>query len=408
MAIPQTPATLLHDPQLRFRAPLLLDLLAIQFLGRTAKLCVPFLTFSHTEPCFTTLTSTSISISTSTVYINSSAVATPSAYIVPTVYITTSPNGSGRLPSPYTFLPGAQDNVAVYYGQSPDTKSGGLSTLCASPNVDIVILAFVNKFFHAGGYPAVNFGPACGPPNAAQEVKAPGLQNCPQLATEIKSCQKAGKPVLVSLGGWGASTSFSSDAQATAFAATLWNLFGAGHQTPHLRPFGTDVKIDGFDIDNENHSTDYYDTFATALRAQFAKDKSKKYYLSAAPQCPIPDASIPIGLMAQADFVWVQFYNNPSCNLNSTGFASSFEQWSKLLNDSSGEKQPRLYVGSGAFEAAGSGYVPGSELRGTVGRTDSHVVGSMGGIMLWDGSAALKNVDVHGRNYLEYAKAAVL
>ena len=73
-----------------------------------------------------------------------------------------------------------------------------------------------------------------------------------------------------------------------------------------IRPFG-DVVIDGFDIDNENHNTAFYNTFATALRGYMPRNRrGKRYYISASPQCPIPDESIPLQLMQQADFVWVR------------------------------------------------------------------------------------------------------
>jgi hypothetical protein len=75
----------------------------------------------------------------------------------------------------YSFNASSQDNVAVYYGQTPDTQIGRLFELCQSPNVDIVILAFVYDFFSQQGYPTIGFGPGCSPPNTAQASKAPGL-----------------------------------------------------------------------------------------------------------------------------------------------------------------------------------------------------------------------------------------
>ncbi|TKA70909.1 hypothetical protein B0A55_07481 [Friedmanniomyces simplex] len=307
----------------------------------------------------------------------------------------------------YTFHPNARDNVAVYYGQSPNTTAGGLTALCQSSNVDIVVLAFVNDFFAGNGYPAVNFGPACDPPNEAQSTKAPSLLSCPRLATEIETCQHIGKPVLVSLGGYTANTSFASNAQATKFAGTLWNLFGAGNETPGLRPFGPELVVDGFDIDNENHHTIFYNTFVTALRSHMTHDNSKDYYISAAPQCLIPDESIPLQAMHQADFVWVQFYNNPSCNLNSTGFQSSFEAWSKLLANSTAEHKPRLYIGGGAAEPAGTGYVVGQDLREHTDQARNTQAKNLGGMMLWDGTMGTENVDRHGYGYLHYAKPAM-
>lgn len=311
--------------------------------------------------------------------------------------------------SPYTFQPDADSNVAVYYGTSPDTQQGGLLALCESPDVDIAILSFVFDFFGPQGYPSLDFGPGCSSPNAAQSEQASGLMDCTELASEIASCQQIGKKVLVSLGGYLANTSFVSDDQATSFAETLWNLFGAGTgDNPDIRPFGTDVVVDGFDIDNENHNTAYYETFATALRQQFSTDASKTYYLSAAPQCPMPDESIPVGAMTQADFVWVQFYNNPACNLNSDGFQSSFAAWSaNLSNSSTTPGKPRVYVGVAAFEGAGSGYVQGAGLSTLISLARELYVDNLGGIMMWDGSEAMANVDQYGVNYLDYAKAAL-
>lgn len=323
-------------------------------------------------------------------------------------------NGTGASYPPhttstsYTFNADDDNNVAVYYGQTPATQAGGLLSLCSNADVDMVILAFVYNFFTQDGYPSIDFGPGCTVPNAGQQAKAPGLKDCTVLAREILGCQQIGKKVLVSLGGYIANSSFDSDSQAEAFAATLWNLFGAGTGDDHqLRPFGS-VMVDGFDIDNENHDTSYYDTFASALRQQFATDPTKTYYLSAAPQCPLPDESIPVGAMAQADFVFVQFHNNPACNLDSSGFQSSFAAWSSNLSASSTVPgRPRLYIGAGAFDGAGSGYVEGSGLSVPISSARELYTSNLGGIMLWDGSEALANVDQYGVNYLEYAKAAL-
>lgn len=309
--------------------------------------------------------------------------------------------------SAYTFNAADDNNVAVYFGVDPNAQLGGLYTLCENPNVDITILAFLSDFSSQGGYPIISFGPGCSGPNEAQAAKAPGLKDCTDLAPEISGCQALGKKVLLSLGGWGANSSFTSDSEAAAFADMLWNLFGAGTgDDPSLRPFGTSVKVDGFDIDNESYHPDYYGTFASALRAKYDGDPSKTYYLSAAPQCPMPDASIPYDVMAQADFVWVQFYNNPSCNLDSAGFEDSFAAWSANLT-SSYAGGPRVYIGAMGFGGSGSGYVEGSGLSVPVSGARGLGTSNLGGMMVWDGSRALANMDQYGQNYLEYAKAAL-
>jgi chitinase len=310
--------------------------------------------------------------------------------------------------SPYIFNAGSEGNVAVYYGTNPATTEGSLTALCGNPNVDIVILSFVFSFFDANGYPSIDFGPGCSSQTSAQADTAPGLKDCSALAPEITACQAMDKKVLLSLSGYNSNTSFASETQTTTFASTLWNLFGAADSLDAgLRPFGTDVIVGGFDLDNENHSAEHYETFATALRERFATDDSKTYFLSAAPQRPIPDESIPLGALQQADFVWVQFYNNPSCNINTPGFRQSFQAWSDLLASGTQVRGPRLYIGAAGFEGAGSGYVKGSGLGTRVRTARGLYIESFGGVMLWDGSEAALNVDQYGVDYLEYAKTVL-
>ena len=62
---------------------------------------------------------------------------------------------------------------------------------------------------------------------------------------DIKTCQAAGKAVLLSLGGAAGTYGFSSASEAQTFATTLWNIFGEG--TSSTRTFGTAV-VDGFDL----------------------------------------------------------------------------------------------------------------------------------------------------------------
>lgn len=140
-------------------------------------------------------------------------------------------------------------NLAVYYGQSPATAKMSLQELCQNENVDIVVLAFLTEFFGDGGFPKLNFGSACGGQTPEMEAAgASGLLHCPDLASHISICQSLGKKVLLSLGGSIAVSAFASDSQASQFATTLWDLFGAGTGVdPGLRPFGS-VTIDGFDV----------------------------------------------------------------------------------------------------------------------------------------------------------------
>ncbi|KAK8211423.1 hypothetical protein M8818_003390 [Zalaria obscura] len=306
----------------------------------------------------------------------------------------------------YAFNSTASDNVAVYYGATSNTTVSALTSLCSNPSVDIVILAFVSTFFTPTGGPTASFGPGCYSSTPSQQLHMPGLQNCTALSPAISACQAAGKKVLVSLGGYGAASTFPTQASAIQFASNLWSLFGAGTALdPTLRPFG-DTVVDGFDLDNESNDPAFYADFAAALRAQFANDNSKPYYLSAAPQCPFPDASIPLDALALTDWVFVQFYDNPQCNLDTDGFQASFANWSAEIAAVS--EATRVFVGAPAWPwAEGIGYVEGPLLPTRIGLVDELGVGNFGGVMLWDGSNALLNVDAEGDDYLVWAKTSL-
>lgn len=115
-------------------------------------------------------------------------------------------------------------------------------------------------------------------------------------------------------------------------------------------------------------------------------DSSKKYLITAAPQCPRPDASIPLDAMKQMDYVWVQFYNNPPCMLGSAGFAASFKAWSQDLGST------KLFIGApSSSDSAGSGFLDSAALAATIKSVKS--VPNFGGVMLWDAARATLNND---------------
>jgi chitinase len=390
-------------------------------LTRTTYLPVPVTTFVHPLPFSNT------SGSDQATYEASSASSVP-VLPIPSIYnppdadnssiitAATATSSDSQATAPYSSVPSStstnyvfktsrQNNVAAYYGQTPDTKTGDLMQLCQNPNVDIVVLAFVTSFFTNGGFPSASFGPGCKGSTTAQQLHAPGLQDCTDLAPEIVSCQQLGKPVLVSLGGYYSNVTFASDTEAIQLAQNLWDLFGAGDGLDaSLRPFGS-IVIDGFDLDNESQDPTSYTTFAQALRTLFDSDEKKHYYFSAAPQCPRPDASIPVSAMALCDFIFIQFYNNPSCELSSAGFTDSFAGWSDELYNAN--NQTKLYIGVGASQAAGSGYVDGAGLGHQVSLARQLYTENLGGVMFWDGVEGLANVDEYGNDYLVYAKGSL-
>ena len=329
--------------------------------------------------------------------------ATPAVPYAVTANSSSSSNGS--------FNAQSSTNLAVYYGQSPATEKYTLDQMCQDQNVDIVVLAFLTTFDGPAGQPVINFGPATGgdPTLGAKKINATGLLDCPLLAKNITTCQSLGKKVLLSLGGASGVTNFTSDAQASQFATNLWNLFGGGMTDSDMRPFGK-VKIDGFDVDNEDHSTMYYNTFVSALRKTFTGDQTKQYYISGAPQCPRPDASIPLAAMQSMDFVFVQFYNNAmaGCDIGQPGFIDSLKAWSNdLSGNSTTAKGPKLYIGAPACEAcAGKGYLEPANMTSVVKSAMKAGVGNFGGVMLWDGSEAMNNTGPDG-DYLKVVKSAL-
>ena len=146
----------------------------------------------------------------------------------------------------------------------------------------------------------------------------------------------------------------------------------------------------------------------SSLRNLFASDPVHTYYLSSAPQCPHPDQSIPLSSMQTvSDFIWVQFYNNPQCNLGTSGFLESLANWSESLTSGAGSFQdidngvtaPMLYIGAPAFPGGGSGFVgDGEELRSILGSVKDLGLPNLGGAMWWDGALEVQSAQYDANN----------
>lgn len=284
----------------------------------------------------------------------------------------------------------SKSNVAVYWGQNSYGGQQRLSTYCESDAVDIVLLSFLYSF---PSNLQVDFSNAC------SDSYPDGLKHCSTIAQDIKTCQSLGKKVLLSLGGALGAYGFTSDSQATTFATTLWNKFGGGSDDE--RPFD-DAVVDGFDLDLENNSQTGTVALGKALRTKFAKDTSKTYYLSAAPQCPYPDASVGNFLSGvDVDFAFIQFYNN-YCALGSN---FNWDTWQTFASGTSPNKNIKLFLGlPGAQSSAGSGYVTPDTVKQYVDQIKS--TENFGGIMLWDASSGFGNV-VDGTPFVKQMKRIV-
>lgn len=164
------------------------------------------------------------------------------------------------------------------------------------------------------------------------------------------------------------------------------------------RPFGSAV-VDGFDFDFES-TTSNMAPFASELRSLMdaaTGGGDKKYYLSAAPQCPYPDAADNEMLSGAVSFdlIWVQFYNN-YCGVNSYVSGASaqnnynFETWDDWAKTVSKNDEVKVLVGIPANTgAAGSGYVKGSQLASVLAYSEGF--SSFGGVMMWDMSQLYAN-----------------
>ncbi|GJN18007.1 hypothetical protein PR202_gb05118 [Eleusine coracana subsp. coracana] len=259
--------------------------------------------------------------------------------------------------------------IGVYWGQSSD--EGSLATTCGTGYYALVAMAFL-PVFGSGQTPVLNLAGHCDPSG----------NGCAGLASEIASCQSRGIKVLLSIGGGVGSYKLASTADAQAVASYLWNTFLGG--TSRSRPFG-DAVLDGIDLDIEVGSDDHYDDLAKNLAWLYnkgAKGGKKTFMLTAAPQCPYPDASLGKALdTGLFDLVWVQFYYQASCQYapgNASNLRIAWEHWTRALPSAS------IFLGLPASSdaAPAGGYIAPEDL---VSRVLPVVNGSAnyGGIMLW-------------------------
>ena len=168
--------------------------------------------------------------------------------------------------------------------------------------MDIIPIGFVNVFPDQQNGPGTNFGNACGsdlwktPDGKQTQV----LTYCSQIEEDIKTCQAMGKKIFASIGGAEPGGNFLASADsAKNFADFLWGSFGPLQDatlTQFPRPFGSSTIVDGFDLDIESGPDSFYSDLVNELRAKFATSTGT-YYISAAPQCVVPDAHLDDAIM---------------------------------------------------------------------------------------------------------------
>ncbi|KAI0733488.1 glycoside hydrolase superfamily [Fomitopsis betulina] len=294
------------------------------------------------------------------------------------------------------FTNSASDNLAVYWGQDSYGAAGGsssgyqqpISYYCQDDVIDVIPMAFLNVFFGEGNEPSLDLANTCSTANDPV-FNGTQLPDCSFLASDIQTCQSAGKIVTMSLGGATGAAGFTNASQAEGFAQTIWDLLLGGSSS--IRPFG-DAVLDGIDLDIEGGSSDYFSNFVSTLRS-LMDSGDKSYYLTAAPQCPFPDAYMGSIINAESfDAIYVQFYNN-YCGLTNYDDSNDwdFATWDNWAKNTSPNKNVKIYIGAPASStAAGSGYVDAATLGAIVQATQENY-SSFGGVMLWDASQAYAN-----------------
>ncbi|KAM0147459.1 hypothetical protein ACHAPG_010577 [Botrytis cinerea] len=292
------------------------------------------------------------------------------------------------------FDPTSQSNVAVYWGQNSYGQGSGayvqqrLSYYCQNTEINIIPLAFLSSI----NIPVLNFANQGDP---CTVISGSTLFYCSELEADITTCQKTyGKTIMLSVGGATYTEGgFTSTKAATTAANNLWSWFGPD-TSGDIRPFGSAV-IDGFDFDFES-TVSNMPTFANQLRSLMDTDTTKTWLLSAAPQCPYPDAAD--GPMLDGtvsfDIVWVQFYNN-YCGVQSFVSSASiqnnfnFDTWDNWAKTVSLNPNVKVMLGIPSNTGAGAGYTSGAALASVIAYSKSF--SSFGGIMMWDMSQLYAN-----------------
>lgn len=278
------------------------------------------------------------------------------------------------------FQKSASNNLVFYWGQASAGSEKSLGEYCDETEGNIYVISFLDSFGGSGD-PSLSIS-SCGSSGGGQ---GGGMAHCPDVGKDIKKCQKAGKKVMLALGGAAGSYGFDNDQQGEKMADTLWDMFGGGKGD--TRPFD-DAVLDGFDLDIENNNQKGYASMVKKLRQHYKSDSSKDYFVSAAPQCVYPDRNVGEALEnSEIDFAFIQFYNNP-CAVGKSGF--NYDQWKDFAENKSPNKDIKLFLGlPGSSSAASSGYVDPDEVSKTLDKIkdDSH----FGGIMMWDASQAFQN-----------------
>lgn len=328
-------------------------------------------------------------------------------------------------------------SVNVYFGQNGNAD---IADVCTDTSFDYITLAFINVSPENGGssgLPGSNFAGHCWAGNYDNNGFVSNLLNdCPYLTPGIEVCQTLfGKKVLLSIGGEFTEVSnysVSSYENGVEFANFIWGAYGPYDESWGAQPRPFDygdlhVAVDGYDFDIESADGKWsrLDLFLLgAVRLIFLIAGDEGYrgmietlrslieasgrddIITGAPQCPLEQANQPMLYLLQTvqfDRLWIQFYNNPQCEiLNTDGTLNSgfnYDKWEEFLSDTP-SADAKLHVGlPGSVGAAGTGYVDAATAGSVLCSCQSGTM--FDGLMLWDQSFAAANIDQLGLSYNE-------
>jgi chitinase len=290
----------------------------------------------------------------------------------------------------------------VYWGQNGGgtVENNDLSTYCTSAaGIDIIVLAFLYEYGNGNNIASGTIGQSCyiAPTGEGQQ--------CDALAAAIDTCKSNGVKVILSLGGAAGAYSLQSQSQAQTIGQNLWDAYGNAAKGSVPRPFGSTF-VDGWDFDIESNSgNEYYQYMISTLRSNFASDSGTHYYITGAPQCPIPEPNMNVIITnAQFDYLWVQFYNNPGCSVNGP---INYDAWkTNIANTPSANAKIFIGVPASPLGATGTSsgsqyYLEPSALATLVGQYDGDA--AFGGVMMWSAGFSDSNVN-KGCTYAQEAK----
>ncbi|KAG6819148.1 hypothetical protein H0H93_014881 [Arthromyces matolae] len=135
------------------------------------------------------------------------------------------------------------DNLAIYWGQNSYGAATGsssgqssLATYCQDDTVDVIPMAFLSDFFSTGGLPTMDLSDTCSV-SGNGKFSGTALPNCQFLADDIKTCQKNGKIITLSLGGadgttkdkWAKNTAVNKDVKIYIGAPASSTAAGTGY-----------------------------------------------------------------------------------------------------------------------------------------------------------------------------------